>query len=367
MNKRVRIKDIAEEAKVSRGTVDRVLHNRGKVAPDVVVKVKKAIENLGYSPNIFARTLANNKEYRIATLIPSSDRDVFWEQPQIGILRAYEATRDFGLIIQQFFFNMDHPESFVEEADKLICSKPDGILMATEFYRESIDFYNKVKALNIPLISFNTHLKELKKVGYIGQDSYQSGKLAGRLFDISIKSPAKILMLHLGTSVDNAMHIMDKEKGLSDYFEEREDKRQIISEEFDSYQDADKLGRFLTQIFERHQGIEGIFVTNSRAHNLLNALNVIKHPEDLCIVGFDLIEENCAFLREGKINFLINQDPIRQGNLGFLTLADHLLFQKDEVSLTFLPLDVVMPENLDLYLKSDTDTLSEIRTKILVA
>ena len=44
--------DVARMCNVSRGTVDRVIHNRGRVSQDTVDKVKRAIEILGYSPNL---------------------------------------------------------------------------------------------------------------------------------------------------------------------------------------------------------------------------------------------------------------------------------------------------------------------------
>jgi hypothetical protein len=44
----VRIKDIAEKAQTSKGTVDRVLHNRGKVADDVRERILKIIKELNY-------------------------------------------------------------------------------------------------------------------------------------------------------------------------------------------------------------------------------------------------------------------------------------------------------------------------------
>ena len=43
MKRRVRIKDVAEKAEVSTGTVDRVIHNRGNVNPEVKKKVLKVI------------------------------------------------------------------------------------------------------------------------------------------------------------------------------------------------------------------------------------------------------------------------------------------------------------------------------------
>ena len=45
------IKDVAIAAGVSPGTVDRVLHNRGKVSEAKRKKVLKAIEKLDYTPS----------------------------------------------------------------------------------------------------------------------------------------------------------------------------------------------------------------------------------------------------------------------------------------------------------------------------
>ena len=53
----VRIKDIAEKAQTSKGTVDRVLHNRGRVAEDVRERILKIIEELNYEPNFIAQSL----------------------------------------------------------------------------------------------------------------------------------------------------------------------------------------------------------------------------------------------------------------------------------------------------------------------
>src|SRR5579872_2375674 len=66
----VRIKDIAEKAGVSTGTVDRVLHKRGKVAPDVERRVLRVLNDMNYEPNLIARALGSNKTYKIAALIP---------------------------------------------------------------------------------------------------------------------------------------------------------------------------------------------------------------------------------------------------------------------------------------------------------
>ena len=115
MARRIRIKDIAEMAGVSKGTVDRVLHNRGHVSPITRKKVLQAVEELGYQPNIIASALAYNRTWRIAALIPKPEDDPFWQQPKIGIRRALKAVQDYGLSVDFFHFRDADTQDFETE------------------------------------------------------------------------------------------------------------------------------------------------------------------------------------------------------------------------------------------------------------
>lgn len=55
------IHDIAECAGVSKSTVSRVASNTGYVGPQTRNKVNRAIEELGYTPNLIARGMRTNK------------------------------------------------------------------------------------------------------------------------------------------------------------------------------------------------------------------------------------------------------------------------------------------------------------------
>lgn len=56
-SKKYTIKDVAELASVSKGTVDRVLHERGKVAQKAFEKVNQVLNELDFKPNPIARNL----------------------------------------------------------------------------------------------------------------------------------------------------------------------------------------------------------------------------------------------------------------------------------------------------------------------
>jgi LacI family transcriptional regulator len=66
----VTIEDVAESAGVGVATVDRVIHGRGKPRAGTVAKVKQAIKELGYRPNLAASALARGKTRHIGMVIP---------------------------------------------------------------------------------------------------------------------------------------------------------------------------------------------------------------------------------------------------------------------------------------------------------
>ena len=67
----IRIVDIAKMAGVSVGTVDRVIHNRGRVSEENRKKVQAILEMVHYQPNLMARSLASKKQYHFVAIIPS--------------------------------------------------------------------------------------------------------------------------------------------------------------------------------------------------------------------------------------------------------------------------------------------------------
>lgn len=346
-SKRVTVKDIANRAGVSRGTVDRVIHGRGRVAADVVAKVNAAIEDLDYKPNLVARSLATQKTYTIATLLPFPKEDPFWQKPQIGIQQALDEVEDFGVEVQQFFFSLFDIQSFQSSAAALLESNPDGIVVATEFYSQAESFFNTATDRDIPVVCINTMITEFPNLGFIGQDSFQSGVLAGRLFDMTIPNLNGIVTLNVGAKAIEQKHLLHKEQGLHYYFDEKEKKIHLTEIDIEDFENEDLLNQYLKTTLDPLT-FQGIFITNSRAYHIIPTLSALGYA-NRCIIGFDLLEENKAYLQSGEIDFIINQDPIKQGHMGVKTLFQYLMDGQLPEQFTFLPLDVVMKENCDFY------------------
>ncbi len=356
MQQKIRIKDIAAQTGVSIGTVDRVLHNRGHVSPDVRARVLKVMEEMGYEPNIMARSLANNKKaYRIAVILPDYRIDPYWEQPKEGAEWAAEAVSHYGAKTEFYFFPLFEPKSYLEILKNVLATAPDGVLIAPLFHDESLWLIEETTRLGIPKVMINTQIEGTDALSYIGQDSYQSGVLAGRLLNFGLNDGDHAMVLNLDREVPGAPHLQAKQQGFKDFFDSRADKIiGIHTAVFEDFDNPALMKAWANEQLLAQPRLKGFFVTNSRAYKLVEALDE-RIAGEIKIVGFDLIEPNLRLLESNKIRFLINQNAWRQGYLGIHSLARHLILRKEIPPQQYLPLDIIVRENASYYLNNAVD------------
>jgi len=350
MSQRIRIKDIAEETGVSIGTVDRVIHNRGHVAAEVRERVLQAMEKLGYEPNILARMLANNRVLRIAAILPDYRQDQYWVQPKEGAEKAAAAAEHYGVRVEFHFFKIFDAADFQQKAREALSTAPNALLVAPLFRREGEALLLEAAERGVGVVTINTNLEGAECLCYIGQESYQSGVLAGRLLNFELNDGDHAMVLNLDKAVTNARHLLDKEKGFRDFFTGVHDKSvTVYYEVFEDFDDPSALRAWMAGQLEQTPRLTGIFVTNSRAYKLVDALDD-KLLRRIKIVGFDLVEPNLHYLGENKIQFLINQNAWHQGYLGIMAIVNHLILNKEIGRHQYLPLDIVVRENVEYYL-----------------
>ena len=341
------IKDIARLAGVSIGTVDRVLHNRGKVSEKSLLRVQEILKEVNYQPNLIARTLKSGKSHKLMVVVPEYQSDDYWRQCNLGLEQAISELEPFGVHVDRIFFDSSSPDSFKKSAMKALQNDPEGLLIAPLYYKESLDVFSACHEKKIPYITINTEIEEVNSLSFIGQDLWQSGRLGARLMHLYLKSPKKIVIIHIDENHDNARHLMKKEEGFRAYFEEKyAEKIQINT--IDIKKDSEQMiSELRTQLIDDPENC-GIYITTSRADTLYEFLKEIKGKS--CVVGYDLVKHNIEFLKNDIIDFIIHQNPKRQAYLGLTYLVDHLIFKKSVPKKELLPLDIIMKENLESHL-----------------
>lgn len=353
MNKNITIKDIAKAAGVSTGTVDRVIHGRGNVSPKKRSIVLKIMNELGYEKNLIASALALNKNFRIAVLLPDPEIDIYWKGSQAGVQSAMKSVKHYGVSCKYYLFNLFKPNSFMTKANELFEDKPDAILFAPVFTKESKGLLDKAKELGIPNVMINTNIKNADSLSFVGPDSYQSGVLAGRLLNLHRGKKATVVILNLSIGTKNAQHLLEKTAGFKAYYINAQMvNTEVVKYDFEAFDNEDEMKAFMQRIILRHPNLEGIFVTNSRVFRVVESLSLYQLRK-VKIIGFDLLEKNIAYLKSEKIDFLINQNSVQQGYLGVLSLFNHIFLKQEIVKTQNLPLDIVVKENHSYYLQKE--------------
>ncbi|WP_095953325.1 LacI family DNA-binding transcriptional regulator [Flavobacterium sp. ACN6] len=345
MDKKYTIKDIAQMAGVSKGTVDRVLHNRGKVSPAALEKINEVLNVIDYEPNLIARNLKNTKIYKICVLLPDPEIDSYWLPCVNGIQDAVKEFKPYSVNISIHYFNPENKKSFVNTNNTVLNLEPDAVLIAPVFHKETLEVVKVYEEANVIVNTFNNQVQSSSVKCFVGQDLYKSGRVAASLMNL-ILSKGQIAIVHIDESLKNAVHMQEKEKGFRSYFEEK--KLYSFSLTTLKLKHPNVESKFLN-FLEENPDLSGVFVTTSKAYQIATTIAAQKNKK-IALIGYDLIAKNLDYLNEGLLHFLIHQNQKRQAYLGVSTLAEHFLYSKEIPETILLPIDIINVENADFYI-----------------
>lgn len=342
------MKDIAEIAEVSRATVDRVIHGRGKVSKKAYEKIKYVLDSIDYKPNFLASSLKKGNTCKIAVLLPDFEFDIYWKRALDGINNSLKTYEFLGLSIDKYLFNPFKTASFKYNSRLILESNYNGVLVVPFFYKESMDFFKKCNSVGLPYATFNTLIEGSAPLCHIGQDLIQSGKTAASLFNKIIDKDNELLILHIDEDIANSKHMQEKEIGFKQFFSEKNFNPNKVS--VLKVGNALEIEKQLVKSLDKNNKIAGIFVSTSKVHFAAD----VKYQYSLKqkLIGYDLIEKNVSHLKSGIIDFLLYQNPKSQANHGISLLVDYLIFKKKPANQKFLPIEIVVKENFDNYLQS---------------
>lgn len=334
------IKEIADLAGVSRGTVDRVLNNRGAVNAKTAQKVLEIARALHYRPNKAGTALAaQKKKYKIGVILFSENNPFFDEVTEGVRAKAFELA-DYGIttITKRVEFDADTQLLAMEE---LLQEGIHGLMLAPYNDRKIQEKINELMALQIPVITVNTDIDGSKRMAYVGSDYFRGGCIAAGLFALMTQGT-----VHLGiiTGSDNILCHTKRIEGLCHTLKESYPHIQISAvlenhdDEFESY-------TLTKRLLMEHPEINALFFAAAGVHGGCRAAE--ESGRHLPIITFDEVPTTLQMLKNGIVSATISQQPYNQGahslDLLFSYLTSGELPEKDKY---FVEHSIKIKENL---------------------
>lgn len=335
-------------AGVSAGTVDRVLHDRGDVSRASREKVQKVLDEIDYHPNMFAIGLAAKKRYHIVCIIPYYIEHDYWHSVAQGIDRAAQELRPFNVGVSYLFYSHATKASYETACTQLWSEPVDAVLIAPNFQDTTLKLTSYLEEKKIPYAFIDFNMEQTHALCYIGQDSQVSGYIAAKILMRRYREGQElVLFLNNQKNSPAEVQMQRRLKGFMQYLA-AEHNNLTIHDVVLHKEDTDINEKQLDTFFSEHPNASLGVVFNSRVYQVASYLQKKGQKLD-ALVGYDLLQKNVEYLKSGEVNYLIGQRPGLQGYCGIKALCNHVVFKKPVIPVKYMPIDVLMKENIEFY------------------
>lgn len=338
----VTIKRIAELAGVSTGTVDRALHDRGRVDPKVAKRVKQIAEELHYQPNSVAKSLSiRGKKLRIAVILHIETPNDFFSDVRAGILRAKEEIRDFGIGVEVYTCKDFDPACQLARIEQAIAEGANAIVIVPINAQTIRDRLNMLHDQDFPVVFLSNTIENADCLSFVGCDYHMAGEVTAGLLHTLRPNGGKLLLF--SPSFQMRGHVL-RAQGLEERLES--DYPEIcLQEVYELSGDAIVDYQMTRQALEDWPDTDLIVCPGAYNGGNLQALG--ETAGTFGTVCYDYSARAEAMIRQGQIAFALLQSPQDQGYMAVKTLFDYLTSdRKPKYQNNYVRLMILIKENL---------------------
>lgn len=325
------IKEIAKLCNTSRGTVDRVLNNRGNVNEELRQRILTIIDENHYKPNSSAKALSNSQKKFIIGVIINSVGNLFFDKVLEGINVAKSEIANFGIQVE---IRQIKGYSADEQLNEICQLEKMGInaLILTPIQDEKIvQKINKLSDIGIKTALINSDLEDSKRIFVSSSDNIRSGEIASNIALIALRESQKTAVV-IG-SCKNAGHIARLE-GFRSGLGENNNSNEVI--EVVENNDDELLSYKVVKKLIENQELSLIYFASGGVRGGLEAIE--ESGRNIKAITMDESDEVKKYIDKGIILATITQEPYLQGYKPLKVMADYLLIGE-------MPKDIVVHTN----------------------
>jgi DNA-binding LacI/PurR family transcriptional regulator len=269
---------VAERAGVSQSAVSRVFTPGASVSEKTAQKVRKAAGELGYRPNVLARSLITGKS-RIIGLVVAYLENQFYPEAIERLSHALQA-RGYHVLV---FMASNDSATTDKVIDELLDYQVDGIITAS--VSMSSDLTARCQAAGIPIVMFNREQDD-DRLSCVRSDNVAGGrKIAEHLLSTGHQKIAHI------AGWEGASTQRDRETG---FLMGLANGAQSLFARGDGMFKYDAACQAARTMFSHPDRPDAVFVAND--HMAFAVMDVLRFelglrvPDDVSVVGYDDVQ-----------------------------------------------------------------------------
>ena len=316
----ITIKEIAEIARVSRGTVDRVVNKRGGVTPAVERRINALLEQYEYKANRVARALVKRKKLYTIGMISSTVENIFFKDIVEGMRCAAAEVKDQGVSLLYREVAKFSSADQIRCIDEMLEHGVDGLAINPindeQVRRKLVEIVQQ----GIPVITFNSDIEGVERLAYIGCDYRTSGRIAAGLIGFATQGQGNVAIIT--GSLKSLGHCMR----IEGFREESQRYPKIsIAGVVEMFDDEVTSYAAVRDLLAKERAIDAFFFSAGGKEGGIRAIReaMLLRPPHIVTVDLDAFTEEC--LMNETVAATVCQQPFVQGYEPVRQLVDYLM------------------------------------------
>lgn len=331
---KVTIKSIAQEAGVSIGTVDRVLHNRGGVNEETQKRVLQIADKLDYRPNSISKALALLRNPRtIAVLINAPEYNFFAAEIARGVAAAAEELSDFGIEVSYHYMHSTLEAEQLRHLEEIQSRQVSGLILKPVNYPSIQQRIDEIAAAGIPVITCTSDINHSKRIAFVGHDHRKEGRMLARLLGMTLKPGACVAIL---VGAMNVLGHQRKIEGFRECLAEHRPDIKLLGV-FESNSDLSAV-RTMMRAFAAEYSIDALCIQAMDRKGVEDVVRLFPAAQKPIICTFGSRAELQELLSSGNLDFAVQEEPFEQGYRAVKAMFD-ILQDKEHRSNEFIEVE----------------------------
>ncbi len=281
-------------------------------------------------------------------VIPKGTTHEYWKSLHAGAIQAAQELDSIGQpvnIIWKGPLREDDRELQIQVVEGFIAQGVDGMVLAPLDNEALVRPVEEAERAGVPTVIIDSDVRTDRKVSFVATDNFKGGQLAAdRLGELmGGKGKALLLRYQVGSASTE-----DRENGFLTEMKEKYPEIELVSTDQYAGATRETAKRAAENLLNRYGSVvQGAFAPNETSSiGLLLALEEIGKVGTIKQVGFDSGATLMEALKDGKIQGLVVQNPMKMGYLGVKTMVAHLRGEPVEKRVD-TGVSLITPENMD--------------------